>query len=340
MRCVLCSLMTVCLLSGCHNQTMPVSNPFMSPNRVPPPATRTLPPGTAQPYYPGDPVPNSPAGAVPPSTYTPQPAAPATQSSPPGGWNTYPQTGPVSSAPSGNLQNGIQQASANIPLGPAQGDGMQVPTDEQNLRFNRPPQSVSSPVAPASFDTAQPAIGSPQQFAGIQNSVNPNQFAQPAPLAEQRQVSIRAIPSSELPQAGIDSSTLRIGRDGFRPQGSGRTARDQAQAVTRPIEPQVTSPVQESVAQFGFDPQYQWLRGQLQQSPATGQWHLRYIPQGGSPDQFGGNILVANPQVLGNLSPGEHVSVQGRLEMVQFDAQSALPAYTIAVLQRQQSGLR
>jgi len=328
MRCVLCSLMTVCLLSGCHNQTMPVSNPFMSPNRVPPPATRTLPPGTAQPYYPGDPVPNSPAGAVPPSTYTPQPAAPATQSSPPGGWNTYPQTGPVSSTPSGNLQTGVQQASANIALGPGQGESMQVPADEQSLRFNRPPLGTSSPVAPASFETAQPTTGLTQQFA------------QPAPAAEQRQVSIRAIPSSELPQAGFDSSTQRIGRDGFRPQGSGRTARDQAQAVTRPVEPQVTSPVQESAAQFGFDPQYQWLRGQLQQSPATGQWHLRYIPQGGSSDQFGGNLLVSNPQVLGSLSPGEHVSVQGRLEMVQLDAQSALPAYTIAVLQRQQSGLR
>ena len=64
MRCVLC-ILVVCLLSGCRSQTVPLTNPFTGPNRVPPPATRTLQPGTAQPYYPGDPVPNSPAIGVP-----------------------------------------------------------------------------------------------------------------------------------------------------------------------------------------------------------------------------------------------------------------------------------
>ena len=78
----------------------------------------------------------------------------------------------------------------------------------------------------------------------------------------------------------------------------------------------------------------------MQRSPTTGQWQLRYVPRGGSPDQFGGNVLVANPHVLGNLQPGEHVSVQGRLEMVQLDAQSMVPAYTITILQRQQQDLR
>ena len=44
-------------LAGCSNQQMSASNPFMSPDRVPPPATRTIAPGTGRPYYPGDPIP-------------------------------------------------------------------------------------------------------------------------------------------------------------------------------------------------------------------------------------------------------------------------------------------
>jgi hypothetical protein len=320
MRRVLCTMMIVCLLSGCHNQTMPVTNPFMSQSRVPPPSTRTPMPGTAQPYYPGDPAP------------TLQPTAPT---SPPGGWNTSPQSSPISSAPSDNWFNGVEQAAADITLGPAGGESMQVPTDNQSLRFAQPAQYVESSVASPSQATVQP-----QQFTDTLNQVTPTQQVLPTPIDQQRQVSIRAIPSSELPSAGFDSSSPRTTRDGFRPQGSSRTARDQIQAVVRPTETQAAAPSQESTTRFGFDPQYQWLRGQLQQSPTTGQWQLRYIHQGGNPDQFGGNVVIANPQVLGNLQPGEHISVHGSLEMMQIDAHAALPAYRITVLQRQQQGLR
>ena len=342
-----------------------MTNPFTAPSRVPPPATRTLLPGTAQPYYPGDPVPNSPAIGVPASTYqpptpygpaptySPPSAVPSTPTNPPGGWNPYPQSGPVSTVPngkpSGNWNNNVQQASAGVSLGPAslgsvRSESVQVPTDNENLRFARSQQFVDTLLTPNSYE-AQLTAGQARQFTGLQNPVTPTQFVQQAPVAQQRQVSIREISSSQLPYADARSSPARrLGRDGFRPQGSSRTARDQAQAVIRPTEPAISgrefAPVQESSERFGFDPQYQWLRGQLQRSPTTGQWQLRYVPRGGSPDQFGGNVLVANPHVLGNLQPGEHVSVQGRLEMVQLDAQSMIPAYTITVLQRQQQDLR
>jgi hypothetical protein len=333
----------------------------MAPSRVPPPATRTPMPGTAQPYYPGDPVPNSPAIGVPPSTYqtpapygpaptySPQPTVPSTQPAPPAGWNTAPQTGPVSSVPNGKpigqWNNNIQRTSANISLGPGHSESVQVPTDNESLRFTQSQQSVNTPVMPAAYEGAQLTARQTQQFTDLQNPVTPTPFVQQPPIAQQRQVSIREISTSELPYADARSSPARqLGRDGFRPQGSSRTARDQAQAISRPTEPATSglefAPVQESAERFGFDPQYQWLRGQLQRSPTTGQWQLRYVPRGGSPDQFGGNVRVANPQVLGNLQPGEHVSVQGRLEMMQLDAQSMIPAYTITVLQRQQQDLR
>jgi hypothetical protein len=53
---------------GCKNQqTAIAANPFLGPNRVPPPATRTLLPGQAQPYYQGDPLPVSQNGAAQPA---------------------------------------------------------------------------------------------------------------------------------------------------------------------------------------------------------------------------------------------------------------------------------
>jgi hypothetical protein len=44
-------------VTGCRSQQGGIPNPFLAPNRVPPPATRAILPGQAQPYYPGDPLP-------------------------------------------------------------------------------------------------------------------------------------------------------------------------------------------------------------------------------------------------------------------------------------------
>ena len=62
------------LCAGCKNQQGSAPNPFMSADRVPPPATRTPAPGTATPYYPNDPLP-----AMPPNASTPPAAFPADQ---------------------------------------------------------------------------------------------------------------------------------------------------------------------------------------------------------------------------------------------------------------------
>ena len=45
------------IVVGCRSHPGGVANPFLAPDRVPPPATRALLPGQAQPYYPGDPLP-------------------------------------------------------------------------------------------------------------------------------------------------------------------------------------------------------------------------------------------------------------------------------------------
>jgi hypothetical protein len=52
-------------------------------------------------------------------------------------------------------------------------------------------------------------------------------------------------------------------------------------------------------------------------------------------DQIGGRILIDNPQVLGNLPPGEFVVVQGQVFGRQIDESSYRPAFRVAAVQRQ-----
>ncbi|MEQ8835856.1 MAG: hypothetical protein RID07_03535, partial [Lacipirellulaceae bacterium] len=160
MRCTRCAhgivaglLVTLCLV-GCQNQQAALTNPFLSPDRVPPPSTRVLTPGTAQPYYAGDPVPGVPGASQPPA-FTPTPnyngGAPAygtPGSTPPGGWNTAPQQTPYTPAPG----YGVRPTSDEIPLGPADQltqqqyggqaiasgiDTIRVPEDQSRLRFEQ-----------------------------------------------------------------------------------------------------------------------------------------------------------------------------------------------------------
>ncbi len=336
MRCLLCTLALV-LFAGCRSQTTAMTNPFLAPNRVPPPATRTLLPGTAQPYYPGDPLPTSPAIGAPPigfapgattqpayqpttPTYAPQPAGVG----PPGGWNTAPQTIPRGSSSRNVLPTTIQPASATIPV--------RVQPDQQNLRFaqqatQQATQQVTLPPDPSILPTPQQGVSPyPNQQASFQTPLPQQPFVQQsAPTGSPRQVRIRAISSENLPtNNNLRSNDRPSGsRDGFRPQGSSRVRKP---TMVSRLMPRKRTPVD----QFGFDPQYGWLRGQLQYAAATGQWSMKYLPRQGNVDSFGGSLTIANPQVLGDLQPGDYVQLRGRV-----DQNRAAPAYTVSVVQRQ-----
>jgi len=163
MRCLFCTLALV-MFAGCRSQTTTMSNPFLAPNRVPPPATRTLLPGTAQPYYPGDPLPNSPVigtppigpptgfapGTTPQPNYVPAPAGVV----PPGGWNTTPQPR-VSPYPH-------QQTSYQLPLQQQPFVQQSVPTAEsRQVRI----RAISSESLPA--DNLTPSSQPPRSRDGF-----------------------------------------------------------------------------------------------------------------------------------------------------------------------------
>lgn len=343
MRSLLCTLALVFIV-GCRTQSTAMTNPFLAPDRVPPPATRTLLPGTAQPYYPGDPVPNSPvinappAGYTPgvqptPSTYAPQPAGTV----PPGGWNGAQQ----GSLPSYDVVPG------SVPYAPVTPTTqVQIQPDQQNLRFAQSAPPFQPAVVPSQSVAMLPPDPSVLPTPTIAASPYPNRVVtyeaplpqqqiiqQSVPVGEPRQVRIRAISSENLDDQGSPTNGRpSISRDGFRPQGSSQVRKP---AIASQLVPRKRESVGNDADRFGHDPQYGWLRGRLQYSSETGQWELRYVPEQrqkteGSADAFGGNLAIANPQVLGGLQPGDFVQLRGRV-----DDGLTVAAYNVSVVQRQ-----
>lgn len=308
-------LFSICL--GCRSQAAPITNPFLTPDRVPPPATRALQPGTAQPYYPGDPVPGAtkvvpPAGAYPPPPATYPPAStPPPQSSPvapPGGWSQP--------APTGNVTPyGVQPTTGYAPanMRAVESQTVRVEPDSESLRFTSVPNNNSSDIL---------------QVAAQQQSLSQQGFVYEPPIAtqgfSQSQPSVQ--PADVLPAAPTLPATAS---DGFRPQGSSR----QTESPSSFQSPNIGS--QEDSNLFGYDASYTWLRGQLQFYPEKGVWGLRYITVGGGLDQYGGIAVISNPEVLGGLPPGEHLLVQGTMEVLDAGGGQFMPSYTIEGIQRQ-----
>jgi hypothetical protein len=321
-------LSVIFIAAGCRSQSAPLSNPFLAPNRVPPPSTGTLAPGTAQPYYAGGAVPgmtsaatappsvaplmNStmpqtqalpastglPGAPVPSPTYSPQ-TAPVT---PPGGWSQPPAAAPY----------GVQPTSGYSPVTPTPADNtaVRIAPDDQNLRFGTPTNSSSFVQAAASQfpATNTPYVYTPPTTGPTTNSiVQPAQFTTPV--------------------------TPGVASDGFRPQGSSQL--NPSNTAAQPAPAVNSNQPYEDPQHFSHDPSYTTLRGQLQYYPQTEHWGLRYISHQGTPDAYGGVAVIANPDVLVGVQPGEHLVVQGFLETLDNGDGTFVPAYTVEGIQRQ-----
>lgn len=339
MRCCLSTLTLTLIVSafaGCRSQSPTMTNPFLAPDRVPPPATRTLVPGTAQPYYGTAPVPNTPVIGQPPagfstgapvqttpSTFAPQPAGTV----PPGGWNSTPQAFPP------------QGSNGYLPSG--QSSVVQIQPDQQNLRFEPSTQTYQPPIFSSASNSSptlppDPSILPTPQQGPIQFGVQPASYQtpvtpqpvlqQPAPVSDPREVRIRAISSDNITSDGQSRF-----RDGFRPQG---TTQVRKPTLPERFAPQPTSqPAADH--RFGFAPQYDWLRGQLHYAPGTGQWSLQYTPSGVVNEPFGGELPIANPEVLGPLNAGAFVQLRGRVDSSRTSNPASSSVYRVSVVQRQ-----
>jgi hypothetical protein len=158
---------------GCRTPSGGVANPFLAPDRVPPPATRALLPGQAQPYYPGDPL-------------------PVMQSSTERQEEVVKNERLAWGAPSGTkAQSSVQPASAA--LASAAEQKVAIPVDESELRFTLSPPEAPIQVA-SSAGSREPAL----QTAAQNQTVVPATYN--APLASE--------PSGSSPTFTLDDTAV------------------------------------------------------------------------------------------------------------------------------------
>lgn len=151
---------------GCTGKTAVAPNPFVTTDRVPPPAGYTAPaPAAAPPYYQGAPPTFAPGTApqgqapafVPNTPVQPAPAAPYNAPAPAPG-----SAAPVYGAPAYGGTPPL--GSTGVPNGALAGDRVAIPGDGGSLRFangaNRPPVSPgpNQPLVAATAPERQPAM--------------------------------------------------------------------------------------------------------------------------------------------------------------------------------------
>lgn len=376
------TILAVALVTGCRSQSTPLTNPFLTPDRVPPPSTQMLSPGAAQPYYPGETMPGTaplaagapgypqiPAVAAPPSTFVAPPGGAPPASAYPGAGATYPgSTIPGSTYPTSPVTPAAPPLGGGVYPPQAKGESIGVPSDEQSMRFAAATLTPQSSTASASAFGDAPAATSaasaqPAQFrtpiqsmlpvagssnpSGVERAFTPNagmqspqqaaQLGGVTPAEYQAPVgTVKATAANGGAPAGALAASASP--DGFRPQGSEprveATSEPPSSGGFRP--PSIgkqTAGGDSPNARFGVGPKQEWLRGQLEFHP-DGQWAINYMDEGPK-DQIGGRVLIDNPQVLANLSPGEFVVVEGQLFGRQLDEASYMPAYRVSSVQRQ-----
>lgn len=171
-------------LAGCSNQQRTSANPFMAPDRVPPPATRTIAPGTAAPYYPGDPVPAAQAAAPVGTMVAQVPQVPTSSVA------TPPASVPNANSPAASVPTA--PSSTSQPLAFSNERTVTVPTDSQDLRFAVPPPPAIQP--PSATMSAPTAAGAAPNQQVIPASYNQQMGTQP--VATQPAAAAALLPAS------------------------------------------------------------------------------------------------------------------------------------------------
>jgi hypothetical protein len=240
----LTALISCASVGGCSSPSGGMANPFLAPDRVPPPATRAILPGQAQPYYPGDPLPVMQSNTAEAANNgglawtAPKSSAPLSRSSPARGaaFSTEPMV--AIPADGGSLRFTLPAAAEPAPFTPVAPMPIQVagaPSNENIMQASynlpvisdavppptspwRPPQIAQTPVLPPPPTTQSllAQASSPVQLAALPNNMDVRLRAVPSPPPEPMTMSV---PRIRLPGEAVPQSASN---DGFRPRSSMR----------------------------------------------------------------------------------------------------------------------
>jgi hypothetical protein len=86
---------------------------------------------------------------------------------------------------------------------------------------------------------------------------------------------------------------------------------------------------------FGYDPQYRWLKGKLEYSQSTRSWRLRYISPDGATDNYGGSVILPDAAKLNGLQLGDLVYAEGTPGAAGSDPSSFAPQYNLQRIAKQ-----
>ncbi|MCI0333219.1 MAG: hypothetical protein L0228_08360 [Planctomycetes bacterium] len=173
---------------GCRTPQGGIVNPFLAPNRVPPPATRSLLPGQAQPYYPGDPLPVMQSGVDQPNANAAIASAEAPEMPSATEYLKWASPRGASAAPATTAAVAPQTTISQENAAPKQSvvasnePSVAIPSDGDSLRFALPPQL---PPEPQPFTPSGPvALASSQQPVPAPQQVPPTMSPQPQDIAQ------------------------------------------------------------------------------------------------------------------------------------------------------------
>src|SRR3954466_14952289 len=152
-----CAIFALALgLGGCRSSSSGIAgNPFLSPDRVPPPNTRAILPGQAQPYYQGDPLPAMQSAANQPAISIAALPNEADSRSASGRTLAWAQPGAASSSQPANVAPQTP-APQSQPIATANEASVAGPNDADPLRFSLPAPQMKDPADPVATAVPTP----------------------------------------------------------------------------------------------------------------------------------------------------------------------------------------
>ncbi len=344
-------IVAILLCCGCKTPepaSAPV-DPFFGRTRIEPPRTGSIAtPRASDPYYSATAEQGAPQVAAAPRTGgNPAPSASA-------GWQ------PTESSNSPNsglrLQNVSQPGAApsSVPI-QSQGKGDLVTVPVEARRQTPASQTASQPQETSTYDVAREMASSVYQKGKslyqegkaavlanrerIVRVIEPQtEQARGAPAAaggnsgginsqtEPRKLSIpgqKPVNITELPEVRRSSAAAEPGRRS-----------DKSAILLTSATEVVPSTQADPPGQYGFEPEYHWLRGRLEFSQVDQAWTLRYVPIDGTTDEFGGSVLLSNTAHLSGYERGDFVEVHGRLTSREKGDKTFAGTYEIREIRR------
>lgn len=334
-------VLSVVFLAGCQgcHSSAPMQNPFFGPTTVPAPPTGNTAAPLAAPYYQGAPA---TLPSVTPGTQIPS----ATLGPPP---TTYPPTGQTYPP-----QSATERTKA---VSPGQQNQVIGGTALSRGRWTTPAVAARPIVAPESSATSSSQIVQTQSTPSVQTVASVPEWSvvrvtekQQVGVAEEELVGTEydiAVDENDpaAPQYATSEPARFQSPDNVVEIGQLPPARTSAvknatysttpseprsrsiYAVARRNTPSAGADRAASDSVFGYDPQYRWLKGRLEYSEIERRWKLRYIPIDGATDDNGGSVVLREDIDMGDLRPGDYVTLYGEIGEREEDSKGYAPVY-------------